>query len=83
MDFFNQFNTNQKKQEQTQFLYEDLKIGDLVVICGMKHSPYNVYKGYVGYVKDYRKQNKSAIISLNAPATPKIIQVPLEHFQKI
>ncbi len=61
----------------------DLKNGDTVIICYLENSPYNTYKGYIGEVKEYRKHNDVATVSLIATSNQKHIRVPIEHFKKL
>lgn len=58
----------------------DLSVGKTVKIVYLPKSPYNIYKGYIGEIKDYKKQNNYAMVFLNATNEHKIIQLPLKHF---
>jgi len=58
----------------------DFKIGDLVKIIRLENSYLNVYKGYNGEIKLYRKGNKTAILFLEARNNINFIVFPIEHF---
>lgn len=77
MDFFN------NSLVQGDKIQEDLKKGDMVVIQHLPNSSYNIYKGYYAEIREYRKNNDVATISLIATANQKHIRVPVEHFKKL
>jgi len=62
--------------------YQNVSIGTLVRIIRKPNSKLNIYKGYIGEVKHYRKGQEHAIIFLYAIASLKCVQFPLDHFVK-
>lgn len=94
IDFLNQSNENLTKpkdenikqhQEVKVGLYNDkslknISIGQTIKVVYFPNSPYNIYKGYIGEIRDYKKENNHAMICLNATNEYKVIQLPLKHF---
>lgn len=68
-------------QETT--VYKNIKKGDLVKIIYIKDSILNTYKGYIGEIKEYRKDMDSAVIFLHCITSFTSIKFPIEHFIKI
>jgi len=64
-------------------VYKNITKGDMVKIMGVKGSILNSYKGYIGEVRDYKRDKDSAMIFLHAIAYPTTIKFPLYHFVKI
>jgi transcription antitermination factor NusG len=64
-------------------VYKNITKGDMVKIMGVKGSILNSYKGYIGEVKDYKRDKDSAMIFLHAITYPTVIKFPLHHFVKI
>jgi hypothetical protein len=61
--------------------YKNLIKGNLVKIIGIKNSTLNVYKGYIGEIKDYKKDQDFAIIFLYAIQTnAHFVKFPINHF---
>jgi hypothetical protein len=63
--------------------YKNIKNGDFIKIIYQKNSLLNNYKGYIGEIKEYRKDQDSAIIFLHAITTFRLIKFPITHFIKI
>lgn len=85
MDFF-LFGNNGSKPTSAQpkhVTYEDIRPGTLVQIIRKPKSALNIYKGYIGEIKHFRKGQTQAIILLYAMAYPKCIKFPIDHFEKI
>ena len=61
-------------------LYENLKRGDRVKIIRMENSNLNCYKGYLGEIKDYKKNQDFALVYLLGTLNLAIVKFPLEHF---
>jgi hypothetical protein len=57
-----------------------LKKGEVIRIVYCKDSPYNIYKGYIGEIRDYKKGMDTAVVFLYAVASYKLLILPLEHF---
>jgi len=74
---------NQQQQNQEITVYKNIKRGDFVKIIYLKNSNLNIYKGYVGDIREYRKDQNSAIIFLHAISSSNNIRFPIEHFIKI
>ena len=79
----NQDQDNQQQQNQEITVYKNIKRGDFVKIIYLKNSNLNIYKGYVGDIREYRKDQNSAIIFLHAISSSNNIRFPIEHFIKI
>lgn len=79
----NQQLENQQLDNQETTVYKNIKRGDFVKIIYLKNSNLNIYKGYVGDIREYRKDQDSAIIFLHAISSNNKIRFPIEHFIKI
>jgi hypothetical protein len=73
--------TNLNNQEVE--VYKNINKGDFVKIIGVKDSVLNFYKGYIGEVRDYKRDKDSAMILLHPITYQTIIKFPLHHFIKI
>ncbi|NDC93795.1 hypothetical protein EB118_12230 [bacterium] len=69
---------NRNEQHQ-QFI----KRGDFVRIIRHKKSVYNYYVNYIAEIKDYRANQKCALVFLEATPEPRFLLLPKEHFVKI
>lgn len=74
---------NQQLENQEITVYKNIKRGDFVKIIYLKNSNLNIYKGYVGDIREYRKDQDSAIIFIHAISSSNNIRFPIEHFIKI
>lgn len=63
--------------------YKNIKKGNFIKIIYQKNSLLNNYKGYIGEIKEYRKEQDSALIFLHAITTFRLIKFPITHFIKI
>lgn len=79
----NQQLENQQLDNQEITVYKNIKLGDFVKIIYLKNSNLNIYKGYVGDIREYRKDQDYAIIFLHAISSSNKIRFPIEHFIKI
>jgi ribosomal protein L21E len=70
------------KQLNSQDLYKNIRKGDLVVVVRKKNSPHNLYKGYVGEVREYIKNQNVALVMLHAPSSTKLLKLSIDHFVK-
>ena len=52
--------------------YKNIKRGSYVKIIGVKNSILNIYKGYTGEIRDYKKDQDYAIIFLCNFNSPKV-----------
>ena len=68
------------KQKHVNILPEKFKRGNFVKIVKYENSVYNLYKGYVGEIRECYEQH--AIVALEADASNKTINIPLEHLIK-
>lgn len=69
--------TLQKNETST---YKNIRKGDFVKIISVKDSLLNNYKGYIGEIKDYRRDQDYALVFLHCVQTLRIVKFPLEHF---
>lgn len=76
--------TNQTNQENQEVeIYKNIRRGDMVKIIGVKNSVLNSYKGYIGEIRDYKRDQDYALIFLHCINSHTIIKFPLTHFVKI
>jgi transcription antitermination factor NusG len=70
------------KEQEDSFSnnFIEFKRGDLVRIIRLENSYLNVYKGYNGEIKVYRKGNKTASLFLETRNNANFIVFPIEHF---
>lgn len=57
-----------------------VKTGDFVKIVFKENSPLNIYKGYIGEIRDYRKGQQFAMVMLEAIVSKQIIKFSIDHF---
>lgn len=70
------FNLNKSNVREYEF-----KTGDFIKIKRKSGSVLNIYKGYIGEIKDYKKGQFTALIMLNALYSQPYIQFPIDHFE--
>lgn len=63
--------------------YHNLYKGDCVQIIHLENSQLNMFKGYIGEIKEYKRGNDNAMIFLYALPYYKLIRMPISHFKKI
>jgi len=71
----------QDNQETT--VYKNIKRGDFIKIIHVKDSNLNSYKGYIGEIREYRKDQDFAVIFLHTIPSHNAIRFPIQHFIKI
>lgn len=71
---------NTNSQLNTISTYKNIKKGDFIRIIYQENSILNHYKGYFGEIKEYRKEQDSALIFLHAISTFRLIKFPITHF---
>jgi hypothetical protein len=76
----NTFESTSTLQKNETSTYKNIRKGDFVKIISVKDSLLNSYKGYIGEVKDYRKDQDYALVFLHCVQTLRIVKFPLEHF---
>jgi hypothetical protein len=64
-------------------VYKNIVKGDMVKIVYLKDSILNAYKGYIGEVREYKRDQEIAIIFLHAITSKAMVKFPIEHFIKI
>jgi len=69
-----------KKDIYNTTLYKNIKKGDIVKIIGVKDSFLNIYKGYIGEIKDYKRDQDYALVFLHPIITSPIVKFPINHF---
>lgn len=65
------------------FCKDYLKQGSIVSIVKYKESKYNIYKGYIGEVKDYRKNDSYLTVLLYATNYPTKVFIHRDHVELI
>jgi hypothetical protein len=60
--------------------YKNIRKGNFVKIIGIKDSFLNHYKGYIGEIKDYKKDQDFALVFLHCINNVSIIKFPIYHF---
>lgn len=74
------FEEHFQDKNDTNTYHYNLKIGDIVQIIYKPNSDYNSYKGYIGEIKDYKKDKDYALVFLYAVVQYKVVKFPLSHF---
>lgn len=71
-------------QETTNSIdtYKNIKRGEFIKIIYQPNSNLNCYKGYIGEIKEYRKDQTHALVFLHAINSTQFIKFPLTHFVK-
>ena len=67
-------------QHEQQILHQNVKRGDFIRVIRMQNSDLNNYKGYFGEIRDYKKGQDYAMVTLHALNNFSSIKMPLEHF---
>ena len=63
--------------------FKNLKRGDYVKIIRVKDSHLNIYKAYIGEIREYRKDQDHALVFIHAMASShRFIKFPLTHLEK-
>jgi ribosomal protein L21E len=65
------------KPSYVNIMPEKFKRGNFVKIVKYENSVYNLYKGYIGEIRECYDQH--AIVALEADVSNKTINIPLEH----
>lgn len=60
-----------------------MRKGNYIKMIYKEKGGWNMYKGYIGEIRQYRKGQDFAMIILHAMANMKLMKVPIEHFIKI
>lgn len=68
------------KPSYVNIMPEKFKRGNFVKIVKYENSVYNLYKGYIGEIRECYDQH--AIVALEADVSNKTINIPLEHLIK-
>jgi hypothetical protein len=71
----------QKREMEQAHLY--IKRGDMVRIVNVPNSMLNIYKGYIGEIKDYKIDQDSVLVFLHGITSVTFIKFPLVHLIKI
>jgi ATP-dependent exoDNAse (exonuclease V) alpha subunit len=66
-----------------QVVYDNFRNGDRVRIIRSNKSNLNIYKGYIGEIRDYKKGQEFALVFLYAINYPTTVKFPVNHFVKI
>ena len=64
-------------------LYNDIRKGDFVKIIRLQNSVYNIYTGYIGEIKDYKRNQDTALVFLHAINNPTPIRMSINHFIRL
>lgn len=62
--------------------YKNIRKGNFVKIIKLENSELNYYKGYIGEIRDYKKDQSHALIFLHSRHNNNYISFPLTHLQK-
>ena len=62
--------------------YKNIRRGEFVKIIYQPNSHLNCYKGYIGEIKEYRKNQDHALIFLHAINSSPFFKFSLSHFIK-
>lgn len=76
-----QTDVTKKREMEQAHLY--IKRGDMVRIVNVPNSMLNIYKGYIGEIKDYKIDHDSAVVFLHGITSITFIKFPLVHLIKI
>ena len=68
------------KPSYVNIMPEKFKRGNFVKIVKYENSVYNLYKGYIGEIRECYDQH--AIVALEADVSNKTINIPLDHLIK-
>lgn len=60
-----------------------IKRGDFIKMIYKEKGGYNMYKGYIGEIREYRKGQDYAMVILHAMVNMRLMRVPIDHFIKI
>jgi hypothetical protein len=60
--------------------FKAIRNGDMVRIIHLPNSPYNVYKGYLAEIREYKNGSEYARLFLHAVSHHNNIKLPLDHF---
>ena len=75
-----EINFSETKNETGHVLYKNVKKGDMVRIIHNENSILNLYKGYIGEIRDYKNEQDFAIVFLHGINSQTFIKCPLQHF---
>lgn len=71
------------RDQEMAIMHDNINKGDYVRIIRQNGSLYNYYKGYVGEVKSYNKNSKTASICILGLPHIRTVQFPATHFVKV
>ena len=80
IDEFNVLKETNSREIEQNHLY--IKRGDMVKIVNVPNSILNTYKGYIGEIKNYKKDQDFALVFLHGITSITIIKFPLLHLIK-
>lgn len=83
LDFIQNNEITNNLNIQNQVVFENIRKGERVKIIGCKNSNLNVYKGYIGEVREYTKGQDYALIYLYPITYPTTVKFPVNHFVKL
>jgi hypothetical protein len=75
-----EINFSEAKDETGHVLYKNVKKGNMVRIIYNENSILNLYKGYIGEIRDYKNEQDFAIVFLHGINSQTFIKCPLQHF---
>jgi hypothetical protein len=71
------------KLQEKHVYNHNFKRGETVMIVRHENSIFNIYKGYYAEIKEYRQNSEHAYVILPALNYPKLMKIPIVHFQKL
>ena len=64
-------------------LYQNIRKGDYVKVIYKKDSILNVYKNYIGEIREYKKGNDTAVVFFHCINGNNRVKISLDHLIKI
>jgi hypothetical protein len=64
-------------------VYKNIMKGDMVKIVRIEGSLLNSYKGYVGEIREYKRDQNTAVVFLHSISSNNRIRFPIDHFIKM
>jgi len=79
----NSQNNLKNELDHNHIINYNFKKGEFVMINKYENSKFNMYKGYLAEIKEFRKNTDHAYVILPALSYPRLMKIPINHFKKI